>query len=272
MNNSLIERKCEITQVKNPQNDKRVIVSRDILPKDLDLRGRLLTVRDQGSTGLCAGFAGSCIKEYQERDISSFPMSPEYIFYHRPNRLVYSMTIRDLMESLRTHGSVREQELPFNVAFTDTQVQKLEAIGKNFTISSYSRCGTVAEVQQALNTYGPCVIAVPVYENAIKNTTTPWVPFGNDGLVGGHAMVVCGYLSEHPYNKNLGPSFIIRNSWGQGWGDRGYTYLPFTDFVYVWDVYVTTDAPTNIADIPILPDTPSKAQVIRAQGCKCIIQ
>lgn len=267
-----MSRKFDILPVTNHDKDQKIPLSRDILPKDLDLRNKLFSIRDQGESGMCAGFAGACIKEYQEREISSSLMSPEYIFYHRPNRMIFSMNIRDLMESLKQYGSVREQELPFNNAFTDAQVQKLEAVGRNFTISNYARCDTIPEIQQALNKYGPCIVAVPVYENAVKNTTTPWAPCGgNDVRIGGHAMVICGYLSEHPYNKDLGPSFIIRNSWGQKWGDKGYTYMPFTDFVYVWDVYVTTDAPTNISEIPGLPDSSPKQTLVRVKGCSCII-
>ena len=32
---------------------------------------------------------------------------------------------------------------------------------------------------------------------------------------GGHAVALVGYTSEH---------FIVRNSWGTGWGDQGYAY------------------------------------------------
>jgi C1A family cysteine protease len=47
-------------------------------------------------------------------------------------------------------------------------------------------------------------------------------PAAGEQLLGGHAVAVVGY------NDNLnGGRFICRNSWGTGWGDRGYFYMPY---------------------------------------------
>ena len=42
-------------------------------------------------------------------------------------------------------------------------------------------------------------------------------------LLGGHAVCIVGY------NDNLaGGRFIVRNSWGTSWADRGYFYMPYS--------------------------------------------
>ena len=43
------------------------------------------------------------------------------------------------------------------------------------------------------------------------------------GYVGGHAVVAVGY---NDYTKCI----TVLNSWGEGWGDRGYFYMPY-DFI-----------------------------------------
>jgi C1A family cysteine protease len=39
-------------------------------------------------------------------------------------------------------------------------------------------------------------------------------------LLGGHAVLVCGYNDEQRY-------WIVRNQWNQTWGDGGYCYMPY---------------------------------------------
>jgi C1A family cysteine protease len=39
--------------------------------------------------------------------------------------------------------------------------------------------------------------------------------------IGGHAMLLVGYDNDRQV-------YIVRNSWGTGWGDAGYAYMPFS--------------------------------------------
>ena len=55
-------------------------------------------------------------------------------------------------------------------------------------------------------------------------------------MVGGHAVDVAGYNDNLVIrNSNAGSApttgaLLIRNSWGTGWGDAGYGWLPY-DYV-----------------------------------------
>ncbi len=52
------------------------------------------------------------------------------------------------------------------------------------------------------------------------------MPETNEVILGGHAVVVCGYEDDMTANGETG-YFIIRNSWGSDWGSNGYFYMPY---------------------------------------------
>lgn len=64
----------------------------------------------------------------------------------------------------------------------------------------------------------------------VLRVTDAWYGVGNDGVIpspgpkdrleGRHAVVAAGYDDSRQ-------QLIIRNSWGSGWGDGGYAWLPY---------------------------------------------
>ncbi len=47
------------------------------------------------------------------------------------------------------------------------------------------------------------------------------MPGPAENTIGGHAVLAVGYDDSKS-------AFIIRNSWGSGWGLAGYFYMPYT--------------------------------------------
>jgi hypothetical protein len=58
--------------------------------------------------------------------------------------------------------------------------------------------------------------------------------------VGGHAVEIMGYDDKERY-------FIVKNSWGQGWGKDGKFFLPY-DYLpkLVWDAWSSLDIEENL--------------------------
>lgn len=81
-------------------------------------------------------------------------------------------------------------------------------------ITDYAKIGTVASLKTAILLNGPCIGALPVY----NESTTFWE---GSSLQGGHAIAITGWNDK---------GFIIRNSWGDSWGNNGYTILPYENF------------------------------------------
>ncbi len=64
----------------------------------------------------------------------------------------------------------------------------------------------------------------------LANTGVLLLPYqaNPNGKWDGHAMLIVGY-DDDGYSKYGGAgAFKVRNSWGRGWGDNGYWYLPYS--------------------------------------------
>ena len=63
-----------------------------------------------------------------------------------------------------------------------------------------------------------------VYESfespEVKRTGIAEMPKKDEVMVGGHAVMAVGYNQK-------AKRFIVRNSWGDGWGQKGYFTMPF---------------------------------------------
>jgi len=80
-------------------------------------------------------------------------------------------------------------------------------------------------MKNCLNAGFPFVVGIEVYSSfesqSVTNTSIlPMPNLKKDKLLGGHAVLVCGYDDAHQW-------WIVRNSWGTSWGDKGYFYLPY---------------------------------------------
>ena len=81
----------------------------------------------------------------------------------------------------------------------------------------------------------PFVVGIAVYSSfqtrSVEKTGIVPMPSKKDYLLGGHAVVCVGYDEK----KKI---WIMRNSWGTSWGDKGYFYLPYN---YLIDDTLSSD-------------------------------
>lgn len=213
-----------------------VMRTREVLPETLDLRKNLKPVRQQGNRGTCAAFAASCMKEYQEyKDVQlNEYFSPEFIYFQRENKPMDGMYLRDLMKILVEEGACLEYECVYDL---DDPIKEIDDMAyesaSRFTIQSYAKVNTIQGLKQSLYEKGPCVIAFPTYHSDPQF----WKPEYDDQIAtGGHAVAVVGWTKD---------GFIIRNSWGEDWGDRGHDIYNFSDFGAHWEIWTTLDDITN---------------------------
>jgi C1A family cysteine protease len=63
-----------------------------------------------------------------------------------------------------------------------------------------------------------------------------WKPKFNEKMIGGHALVVVGYTDT---------GFILRNSWGRTWADKGHSIYPYVDWGSHWEIWTMIDEETS---------------------------
>jgi len=191
----------------------------------VDLRPWLQPVRDQGQIGDCVAFATAVIAEYQAKKTNVFSgyLSPWFLFSLAGPNCNTGISPPGALEVLQNYGIPNESNLPTPMSCPDKLPDLSSCVyanAKNFRISSYMSINSADDMKEALTNYGPCVIGVYLYDN--NNPSQMWVPSGpGDKPSGAHALTVVGYDND---------SFIVRNSWGPGWGNGGYSNLYFKDY------------------------------------------
>src|SRR5262249_10278362 len=68
--------------------------------------------------------------------------------------------------------------------------------------------------------------------NEVAQTGKVPMPTRNEKVLGGHEVLMVGYLQAEPNYA------LVRNSWGTGWGIDGYFLMPWT---YILDPNLSSD-------------------------------
>ena len=208
------------------------------LPETLDLRPFLPPIRDQGKQGSCVAQAGACLKEWQERKEIGYTkqLSPQFIYNLRLDQHEEGMYFYDLMNILAKYGVCQEGLFPYGTVGKIPALAFEDAL--NFKIKTSARIpkgADISVVKSALTLNGPCVISFTVYNFSSRF----WIQRPGDIPKGGHAVAIVGYTAD---------SFILRNSWGSDWGDRGYTYFSFENFLdgKYMEIWTTVDDKSHV--------------------------
>lgn len=211
-------------------------------PPAVDLRSLCSPVRDQGHQGSCTGFALAALREFLENKTGvPDPMavvSPAFIYYEE-RRLEGSTGDcdagaypRDGLKVLKKMGVCPEADAPYDDQTCGAPSSQAVEHATSFKISSYQRVTTLAGAKQVLAQGYGMVIGIRVYESfessRARETGHIPMPGPNEQLLGGHALFCCGYQDD---SQSAGGGYlIVKNSWGTGFGDQGYVYLPY-DYV-----------------------------------------
>ena len=227
-----------------------------VLPRSVDLRPKCPPVYDQGSLGSCTANAGCTCREMLFND-SQANLSRMFLYYME--RSLEGDTLKDEGASLRDAckaiykiGICEEKYMPYNedkFMFPPSREAIFNAI--NYRIIAYKTLSSLDEIKQNLAfRQQPALLGMDVYESFESDETARTgimvMPKPNEKNLGGHAVLVVGYrdvLRRNGYiaRQDVRSGFlIVRNSWGDKWGDKGYFYMPY-NYVkqeYTYDYWI----------------------------------
>ena len=204
-----------------------------IAPTKVDLRPVCSTVEDQGQLGSCTGNAIVGAMEVNENINKTKFVDLSRLFVYYNERLLEGTvtsdsgaTIRDGIKTLTVYGVCTEVLWPYIVSkFTSKPSAACYKDGLTRKISSYQRITTLTDMKNCLASGFPFVFGFSVYtsfeSSQVATTGVVNLPTKGEKLLGGHAVLCVGY-------DDISQRFLVRNSWGSGWGQKGYFTIPYT--------------------------------------------
>ena len=214
------------------------------LPVKTDLRLQCPPIYDQGQLGSCTANALAAAIQFDrlKQKISDFIPSRLFIYYNErtmENSVLSDSgaQIRDGIKSVARQGDCPETEWPYVISkFKTKPPASCYADALKYKTISYQRIvQSLPQLKACLAVGYPFVFGFTVYESfesaTVARTGHARLPRSGETVAGGHAVVAVGYNDAKAW-------FVVRNSWGEAWGMKGYFTLPYA---YVADSHLASD-------------------------------
>ena len=215
-----------------------------------DLRHWCSPIENQESLGSCTAHAGVGLVEYYEKKAFGRYLDASRLFLYKVTRNLMHWTgdtgafLRNTMGGLVLFGVPPEEYWPYKISDFDKEPPAFcYAFAQSYQAIKYFRHdppGTIQDVllgrvKSYLAAGHPSMFGFTVYSCIDQADATGKIPYPCKGerILGGHAVMAVGYDDKMKI-KNAGSggvettgALLIRNSWGTGWGDSGYGWLPY---------------------------------------------
>lgn len=213
------------------------------LPPVVDLRNNYSHIYDQGELGSCTANAIAVAIDFERVKQAKQPILPSRLFIYYNERNIEGTVhedsgaqIRDGIKSVATLGACPEKEWPYVIShFTKRPSSRCFSDAHRNLVEQYLRLDNTKldDLKHCLASGYGFVFGFTVFEDFESDlvASTGIVPMPHGQSLGGHAVFAVGYDD----NKQ---AFIVRNSWGPDWGDKGHFYLPYN---YITDSQLADD-------------------------------
>jgi C1A family cysteine protease len=199
----------------------------------VDLRSQCPPVYDQGQLGSCTANAIGGAIEFELMKQKAAVFMPSRLFIYYNERVIENTVnsdngaqIRDGIKTVNQQGVCNETNWPYNTSeFAQKPHSTCYQEALQHKVLSYQRITrTVAQMEGCLADGYPFVFGFTVYDsfesNQVAQSGILNLPAPGEKVAGGHAVMVVGY--NHAQQR-----FMVRNSWSDTWGQKGYFTIPY---------------------------------------------
>lgn len=204
------------------------------LPSKVDLRPHMTRVEDQAQLNSCAANAIAGAYEYLAKRAHGDADDMSRLFlYYNARRIDgiqgdRGVSLTGSIDALYEAGVCREKTWPYHEEYVNRRPpQRAYREGERFRLKQAQRIQTdLFEMKHCLAEGYPIVFGMALFDSfdrAARNGKVPMPRRGRDtgrSSHGLHAMLAVGY-------SDANQAFVVRNSWGERWGDGGYCYVPY---------------------------------------------
>jgi len=222
------------------------------IPTSIDLRKWCPPIEDQGALGSCTANAGVGLVEYYERRAFGRHIDASRLFLYKATRNLLHWTgdtgafIRTTMAAMVLFGVPPEEYWDYIIIDFDKEPSSFcYAFAQDYQAIQYFRLDPpstprdllLKRIKSLLVAGLPSMFGFTVFDSIRKTGDDGRIPYPcpRERILGGHAIVAVGFDDKIKIKNDncevvTTGALLIRNSWGTGWGDKGYGWLPY-DYV-----------------------------------------
>ena len=216
-------------------------------------------IKNQLTKSTCVAHAlASAVEILQHYDTGSRELISTSWFYGYRDADDYQqegMYILEALEMARKVGGVPKTLMPDNLGYDESRklIQDMKesclSISGGYRIKNYASINKQDILSGIYNNNAPVIIGMDIHDSFIDVDSTGIlsVPKETEQNYGGHAVLCVGWtiINDDVY-------LVIKNSWGEQWGDNGYAYMKLSDDMPIYEMYIVYDEinhPLELTDI-----------------------
>ena len=221
------------------------------LPSKFDLRDNQMvtSVKNQGSFGTCWSHAtmGALESMLLMKGEGAFDFSEKHLANTHGFDLSFTNGGNGTMATAyltRWSGPIAESEDPYPTSSyvpSSPEGTPLGHVQNVKILAPMSDASDTAEIKKTVMEHGGVYVGYYHVWNALSSNGRNFYWNGNESLIrygdGGHAVLIVGWDDDYPKSnfEAMPPgngAFIVKNSWGSGFGDNGYFYVSYYDATF----------------------------------------
>lgn len=223
-------------------------INAENLPARFDWREKniMTPVKHQMNLGSCGVFAAVAVFEslIKKETGKTVDLSEQQIINGSRDWVPSGISSVNAMKYMKEHGLVLEERLPYQ----DKKSDEMPEGPPDYMLTDYQSVVTdklalsdkIESIKKAVWKYGPVATNMIFYKDLDQHQKGIYVYDGESEEQGGHWIVIVGWADASEV-KN-GGYWICRNSWGNGWAEKGYFNIAYgecgiDDFWFVFGVF-----------------------------------